>query len=1052
MKLFNKATELKMDKFERTKPPPDWHKNSIKFHMIELDADHHGRPRRDLVPPEIVTPERGEVTVIRMFGVTKEGHSVLVHAHGFSPYFWIQSPKNFDLTHCRSFKDECNKQLANRGGSRPGIDPIIHMGIDHGRSLQNFQFHTTKDFIRVTCHQPFYVPKVRSFFDQGAMYPALWSGSYHFTTYESNVPFELRFMIDNNLSGSPWVEIPAGKFKVVKPTTTHAQIEVEICYRDLVALPSEGIYNTIAPFRILSFDLECQGEKGQFPNAKKDPIIQISNYVFEQGSQEPLTKNVFTLNTCSNIVGADVFSFANEADMLMAWRYFLTAVDPDILTGYNIINFDMPYLLDRAETLDLKQFPFWGRLVNDKTKMKDAHFQSAQTGQRDYKEITIAGRCQIDVMVSIQRDHKLRSYSLNAVSAKFLGEQKEDVAHNIISDLQMGDADTRRRLAVYCLKDAYLPMKLANKLMIIVNLIEMARVSGVAINFLMTRGQQIKVMSQILRKGRVKGLLFPFVQSDGSEGGSYEGATVIEPTRGFHNYPVATLDFASLYPSIMMAHNLCYSTLVPKGHDGKPVIPAGKELPEDAMERTPSGDYFVKKEHYKGILPEILEELLAARKQAKKLMAAATDPMEHAVFNGRQLALKVTANSVYGFTGATVGKLPCLEISRSVTAFGRTMINQTKQMVEEKYNKANGYEYDAKVIYGDTDSVMVNFGYPTIEESMKLGKEAAGYVSQSFIAPIRLEFEKVYCPYLLMSKKRYAGLLHTKPDKYDYLDAKGIESVRRDNCPLVKNLVQTVLNKILIDRSVPAAIEYVKKVISDLLMNRMDISNLVISKSMSKSGEEYHAKQAHVELVERMRKRDPTVSIGVGDRIPYVIIKGPKGAKAFEKSEDPIYVLENNIPIDTQHYLEHQLAQPLERLFEALLDNPKAELLQGAHTRKVAVATPTKAVGGMMKFAQVKLTCLHCKGAITSASDSKATCESCADKEPMLYAKTLSKRNYYERQFSRVWTQCQRCQGSLQQEVLCTSRDCPVFYMRKKVQKDLKEQQQVLDRFGSIEW
>lgn len=151
--------------------------------------------------------------------------------------------------------------------------------------------------------------------------------------------------------------------------------------------------------------------------------------------------------------------------------------------------------------------------------------------------------------------------------------------------------------------------------------------------------------------------------------------------------------------------------------------------------------------------------------------------------------MKISANSVYGFTGATVGQLPCLEISSSVTAIGRTMIEYTKAMVMEKFNIANGYENDSLVIYGDTDSVMVRFGTDSIAEAMKLGKLAADTISATFPKPIKLEFEKVYCPYLLMNKKKYAGLLYTKPDKFDYIDAKGIETVRRDNCQLVWNIV-----------------------------------------------------------------------------------------------------------------------------------------------------------------------------------------------------------------------------------------------------------------------
>ena len=246
----------------------------------------------------------------------------------------------------------------------------------------------------------------------------------------------------------------------------------------------------------------------------------------------------------------------------------------------------------------------------------------------------------------VLREHKLRSYSLNSVSAHFLGEQKEDVHYSVISELQEKDEFSRSRLAVYCIKDADQPLRLMEKLMCLFNLTEMARVTGVPIIFLFTRGQQIKVASQLYRKSRNLDLLIP-VERNKSNEGQYEGAVVIEPTKGFYKEPIATLDFASLYPSIMMAHNLCYSTLVRR-------VDKSKYAPEDITE-TPSGDLFVKTTKKKGILPMILEELIGARKRAKQELAKATDPFERAVLDGRQLALKISANSVYGFTGAQVG-------------------------------------------------------------------------------------------------------------------------------------------------------------------------------------------------------------------------------------------------------------------------------------------------------------------------------------------------------------------------------------------------------------
>ena len=184
----------------------------------------------------------------------------------------------------------------------------------------------------------------------------------------------------------------------------------------------------------------------------------------------------------------------------------------------------------------------------------------------------------------------------------------------------------------------------------------------------------------------------------------FEGATVIEPRRGYFLDPVATLDFASLYPSIMMAHNLCYTTLV----DPKDVHKYAKR--KIKINKTPNGDYFVDSSVCKGVLPIILEEIVSKRKVVKEQMKVCEDPFDREILDARQQAMKVVANSVYGFTGAHVGMLQCLPISCSVTSYGRHMIELTKSLVQKKYCKTAGFPYDAEVIYGDTDSIMVRFG------------------------------------------------------------------------------------------------------------------------------------------------------------------------------------------------------------------------------------------------------------------------------------------------------------------------------------------------------
>ncbi|XP_014196503.1 DNA polymerase delta catalytic subunit [Haplochromis burtoni] len=1030
----------------RRPPAPSLDPSSDTLVFQQIDLDYYLGETVAGMPGQ----SQGKVPIIRMFGVTDNGNSVCCHVHGFAPYFYVPAPNGFTSAHLVEFKKELNSAVLKDMRSNKDNISVTVLAVDITRKESMYGYHGKRiiDFLRITMAMPRLIAPAKRLLEQGFKFAHFPTSNYQ--SYEANIDFEIRFMVDSDVVGCCWIELPKGKYRVREEKSTGntssqspgkaslCQYEVDVGWKDLISHPAEGEWQRIAPLRVLSFDIECAGRKGIFPEPDKDPVIQIASMVQRQGETEPFIRTVFTLQSCASIVGSQILCFTQETKLLQSWAEFLRTVDPDIITGYNIQNFDFPYLLNRAAALKVNYFPYLGRVRGIKSVLKDLNFQSKQMGRRENKTINMEGRVQFDLLQVLLRDYKLRSYTLNAVSFHFLQEQKEDVQHSIITDLQNGNEQTRRRLAVYCLKDAYLPLRLLQKLMCVINYMEMARVTGVPLTYLLSRGQQIKVVSQLLRQATKQDLVMPVVKTEGGE--DYTGATVIEPEKGYYSLPITTLDFSSLYPSIMMAHNLCYTTLLQKGSVEKLGL-----APEDFI-KTPTGDLFVKSSLRKGLLPEILENLLSARKRAKAELKKETDPFKKQVLDGRQLALKISANSVYGFTGAQVGKLPCLEISQSVTGFGRQMIEQTKQLVESKYTLSNGYQADARVIYGDTDSVMVKLGVATVKEAMDIGREAAEWVSSHFTPPIKLEFEKVYYPYLLINKKRYAGLyFSSSASTHDKMDCKGIETVRRDNCPLVANLINTCLQKILIDRDPQGAVEHAKEVISDLLCNRIDISQLVITKELTRTAQEYAGKQAHVELAERMRKRDAGSAPNLGDRVPYVIIKAAKGAAAYMKSEDPIYVLENNIPIDTQYYLEQQLSKPLLRIFEPILGESKAEsiLLKGDHTRCKTVLTSK--VGGLMAFAQKRSTCIGCKAVLKTDA---AVCDFCKKKESELYQKEIFHLNALEERFSRLWTQCQRCQGSLHEDVLCTSRDCPIFYMRKKVQKDLDDQSKLVSRFG----
>ncbi|XP_040490283.1 DNA polymerase delta catalytic subunit isoform X2 [Ursus maritimus] len=971
--------------------PPSLNPQTEPLIFQQLEIDHYVGPAQPL--PGAPPPSCSSVPVLRAFGVTDEGVSVCCHIHGFAPYFYTPAPRGFGSEHLGDLQRELNAAISRdqRGGKELTGPAVLSVELCSRESMFGYHGQGPSPFLRITLALPRLMAPARRLLEQGIRVAGL--GTPSFAPYEANVDFEIRFMVDTDIVGCNWLELPAGKYVLRQEgKATLCQLEADVLWSDVVSHPPEGQWQRIAPLRVLSFDIECAGRKGIFPEPDRDPVIQICSLGLRWGEPEPFLRLALTLRPCAPILGAKVQSYEREEELLQAWSTFIRTMDPDVITGYNIQNFDLPYLISRAQTLKVHTFPFLGRVSGLRSNIRDSSFQSKQTGRRDSKVVSMVGRVQMDMLQVLLREYKLRSYTLNAVSFHFLGEQKEDVQHSIITDLQNGNDQTRRRLAVYCLKDAFLPLRLLERLMVLVNAMEMARVTGVPLGYLLSRGQQVKVVSQLLRQAMREGLLMPVVKTEGGE--DYTGATVIEPLKGYYDVPIATLDFSSLYPSIMMAHNLCYTTLLRPGAAQK------LGLTEDQFIKTPTGDEFVKTSVRKGLLPQILENLLSARKRAKAELAQETDPLRRQVLDGRQLALKVSANSVYGFTGAQVGKLPCLEISQSVTGFGRQMIERTKQLVESKYTVENGYGTNAKV----------------------------------------------YFPYLLISKKRYAGLLFSsRPDAHDRMDCKGLEAVRRDNCPLVANLVTASLRRLLIDRDPAGAVAHAQDVISDLLCNRIDISQLVITKELTRAAADYAGKQAHVELAERMRKRDPGSAPSLGDRVPYVIIGAAKGVAAYMKSEDPLFVLEHSLPIDTQYYLEQQLAKPLLRIFEPILGEGRAEavLLRGDHTRCKTVLTGK--VGGLLAFAKRHSCCIGCR---TVLSHQGAVCKFCQPRESELYQKEVSHLNALEERFSRLWTQCQRCQGSLHEDVICTSRDCPIFYMRKKVRKDLEDQEQLLRRFG----
>ena len=440
---------------------------------------------------------------------------------------------------------------------------------------------------------------------------------------------------------------------------------------------------------VLSYDLECLSTDGGFPDPVKDPIICI-------GCWEGTSGVCFCWKDTPEHP-----SFETEREMIQAFLQYVRDLSPDFLTGYNIDRFDNTYLEERCKQLGVSWK--WSRLRGYESKVKHVTTQSNQKGTQESWRLDMPGVAIIDCYLLMRGQHNLARYSLEAVAQHFLGTGKDDMPYDSIP-IKFQNPEGRKEIADYCVKDAKLVIDLILHLKKVINLVQMAKVTGCSPTDIVQRGQGIRTITLMLDYCYEDNIFIPN-SSKSSDG--FKGAVVLDPSSGFYTDPVICVDFASLYPSIMRAMNMCYSTIVSNEEIAENGWVEGvdvRTVPDYEwidgrlkIVHNPENVSFLTKETRPGVLPRILAKLYAQRKEVKKQMKAAYGTPEEAVLNGVQMAIKVVMNSIYGFTGAKKGYLPEPRIAESVTLYGRGCTLKCKDYVD------NNYE-GCEVIYGDSVS------------------------------------------------------------------------------------------------------------------------------------------------------------------------------------------------------------------------------------------------------------------------------------------------------------------------------------------------------------
>jgi DNA polymerase elongation subunit (family B) len=548
---------------------------------------------------------------------------------------------------------------------------------------------------------------------------------------------------------------------------------------------------------------------------------------------------------------------------------------------------------------------------------------------------------------------------------------------------------------------------------------ELATICSVPIDYIVMRGQGIKLLSFIAKKCRDAKTLMPVIERSTSDG-SYEGAICLKPKRAFYvDDPVAVVDYAALYPSSMISENISHDSKVwTKEYDlsGQLIIETGSgeydnlagweyvDVEYDRYEwRAPPGRKKEEKvkigtkicrfaqfpDGKKAIMPRILQELLAARKATRakikyktvnrsdgssvsgtlkelddkyeitqwdatdgklsktKTTVLKTDVVGEVnstftafmknVFDKRQAGLKVTANSLYGQCGARTSAFYEMDIAASTTATGRKLLLYAQRIIEDVYKDTlcetsyGRVRTRAEYIYGDTDSVFFTFhledeqgekilGKRALEMTIELAQEAGKLASKFLKAPHDLEYEKTFHPFLLLSKKRYVGLLYeTDPNKCKR-KSMGIVLKRRDNAPIVKDVYGGIIDILMHQKNVAAAVEFTKECLENMVAERYPLEKLIVSKSL-RGWYKNPDSIAHRVLADRMGKRDPGNKPSIGSRIPYVYIQTKKKVKLQgNRIETPSYVRANNLKPDYGFYITNQIMKPVQQVFALILE------------------------------------------------------------------------------------------------------------------------------------
>uniref|UniRef100_A0A8C8FQF4 DNA polymerase zeta catalytic subunit n=1 Tax=Oncorhynchus tshawytscha TaxID=74940 RepID=A0A8C8FQF4_ONCTS len=827
---------------------------------------------------------------------------------------------------------------------------------------------------------------------------------------------------------------------------------------------------------LMSMELHVRTRRDLEPDPEFDPICALF-YCFSSDAPLPdsdktqLTGAIVVDKDCqesgqgdgsrtapllvrSGVSGLKVTYAVNEKQMFQEVVTVIRRFDPDILVGYEVQMRSWGYLLQRASALGVDLCQQLSRVPGN---AKENHFAAERDEYRadTVTEIHIIGRIVINLWRIMKTEVTLNNYSFENVAFHVLHQRFPLYSPRSLSDWFDHNTDLYRWKVV----DHYVSrvggaMQLLQQHDIIGRTSELARVFGIQFYHVLTRGSQYRVESMMLRVAKPMNYISvtPSIQQRAQQRAPQCIPLVMEPESRFYSNSVVVLDFQSLYPSIAIAYNYCYSTCL--GHvesmgtaDEFKFGCTSLRVPPELLYQlrnditvSPNGIAFVKPTVRKGVLPSMLEEILNTRFMVKRSMKTyKQDKTLMRLLDARQLGLKLIAN---GYAAANCsGRMPSVEVGDSIVHKARETLERAIKLVNDTK------KWGAHVVYGDTDSMFVLLKGATKEQAFMIGNEIAEAVTATNPKPVKLKFEKVYLPCVLQTKKRYVGYMYESLDQKDpVFHAKGIETVHRDGCPAVSKILERSIKLLFETRDISQVKQFVQRQCGKVLEAKASMQDLTFAK-------EYRGSSSYrpgtcipaLELTRRMMAYDRRLEPRAGERVPYVIVYGRPGVPLIQLVRRPLEVLQDpNLRLNATYYITKQILPPLQRIFQLIGVDVLSWYQEIPRVQKASCSTVAERKGTISQY----FTTLHCP--VCDELTQLGVCTSCRG-EPQRVAINLNQdMRLWESQQDQLLQICRNCSGSVERQVLCVSLDCPVLYKLSRVNRQLSKVpylRQLLEQF-----